>query len=44
MVDGRLRVPTGPGLGVAPDPDRLADTTTSVETVWKRRTARVAGR
>jgi O-succinylbenzoate synthase len=23
MVDGHLAVPTGPGLGVAPDPDRL---------------------
>jgi O-succinylbenzoate synthase len=33
MEDGRLRVPTGPGLGVTPDPGRLADLTTSVETV-----------
>jgi O-succinylbenzoate synthase len=33
MVDGRLKVPTGPGLGVAPDPARLAEVTTSVETV-----------
>ena len=33
MEDGRLRVPTGPGLGVTPDPGRLAEVTTSVETV-----------
>jgi o-succinylbenzoate synthase len=33
MEDGRLRVPAGPGLGVAPDPARLAEVTTSVETV-----------
>ena len=33
MRDGRLAVPTGPGLGVAPDPRRLAEVTTSVETV-----------
>jgi O-succinylbenzoate synthase len=33
MEDGRLRVPTGPGLGVTPDADRLAEATTSVETV-----------
>jgi o-succinylbenzoate synthase len=33
MEDGQLRVPTGPGLGVAPDPHRLAEFTTSVETV-----------
>jgi len=30
-VDGRLRVPTGPGLGVTPDLDALAELTTSVE-------------
>jgi len=30
-VAGRLRVPTGPGLGVAPDPDALAELTMSVE-------------
>jgi len=28
---GRLQVPTGPGLGVAPDPDALAELTVSVE-------------
>jgi O-succinylbenzoate synthase len=33
MVDGRLRVPEGPGLGVTPDPGRLAEVTTWVETV-----------
>jgi O-succinylbenzoate synthase len=33
MVQGQLRVPTGPGLGVTPDPGRLAEVTTSVETV-----------
>lgn len=32
-VDGRLPVPTGPGLGVAPLPDVLAELTTSVELV-----------
>jgi O-succinylbenzoate synthase len=30
LVDGHLRVPTGPGIGVDPDPDALADATTSV--------------
>jgi O-succinylbenzoate synthase len=33
MEDGRLRVPTGPGLGVTPDPHRLGELTTSAETV-----------
>jgi o-succinylbenzoate synthase len=33
LEDGRLRVPTGPGLGVRPDPDVLAEVTTSVETI-----------
>jgi O-succinylbenzoate synthase len=33
MSDGRLDVPAGPGLGVVPDPRRLAKLTTSVETV-----------
>jgi O-succinylbenzoate synthase len=33
MEDGRLRVPTGPGLGVVPDPARLAELTTAVEHV-----------
>jgi o-succinylbenzoate synthase len=33
MKDGRLSVPSGPGLGVAPDPARVAEVTTSVETV-----------
>ena len=32
-VDGRLAVPTGPGLGVAPLPDVLRQLTTSVELV-----------
>jgi o-succinylbenzoate synthase len=31
LEDGRLRVPTGPGIGVAPRPERLAELTTSVE-------------
>jgi O-succinylbenzoate synthase len=31
LDDGRLRVPTGPGIGVQPLPQRLADVTTSVE-------------
>ncbi|HVA73197.1 MAG TPA: o-succinylbenzoate synthase [Acidimicrobiales bacterium] len=29
LEDGRIRVPTGPGLGVKPDPDALAAVTTS---------------
>jgi O-succinylbenzoate synthase len=33
LDDGRLRVPEGPGLGVAPLPDVLDDVTTSVELV-----------
>lgn len=33
LVDGRLRVPDGPGIGVAPLPDVLAEITTGVETV-----------
>jgi o-succinylbenzoate synthase len=33
LHDGRLRVPTGPGLGVHVDPARLKEVTTSVETV-----------
>ncbi len=33
LVDGHLAVPTGPGLGVSPDPDTLAEATTAVETV-----------
>ena len=33
LIDGRLRVPDGPGLGVAPLPDRLAEMTTSVSTL-----------
>jgi O-succinylbenzoate synthase len=33
LDDGRLRVPTGPGLGVTPLPDRLRATTTAVELV-----------
>jgi len=33
LEDGYLRVPTGPGLGVRPDPGFLAEVTTSVETI-----------
>ncbi|HEY6875719.1 MAG TPA: o-succinylbenzoate synthase [Candidatus Dormibacteraeota bacterium] len=33
LHDGRLRVPTGPGLGVSIDDERLRDVTTSVEVV-----------
>ena len=36
MVDGRLAVPTGPGLGVTVDLARLKEVTTSVETVPAR--------
>lgn len=31
LSDGRLPVPTGPGIGVAPDPDALRDFTTALE-------------
>ena len=31
LEDGHLRVPTGPGIGVSPLPDRLADVTVSTE-------------
>ncbi len=37
MDGGRLRVPTGPGLGVTPDAGRLAEVTTSRETIRARR-------
>lgn len=33
LEDGRIRVPTGPGLGVEPIPEILDEVTTSVETV-----------
>ena len=33
LVDGHLAVPTGPGIGVAPDPDALARVTVSREWV-----------
>ncbi|MEY2418835.1 MAG: o-succinylbenzoate synthase [Actinomycetota bacterium] len=33
LVDGQLRVPTGPGIGVTPLPDVLEELTTSVETL-----------
>lgn len=33
LVDGHLEVPTGPGIGVDPDPDRLAEVTTATEWV-----------
>jgi O-succinylbenzoate synthase len=33
LEDGCLRVPTGPGIGVSPLPDVLAELTTSVETI-----------
>ncbi|WP_029136382.1 o-succinylbenzoate synthase [Nakamurella lactea] len=32
LEDGYVRVPTGPGIGVAPDPDRLSARTESVQT------------
>ncbi len=36
LEDGHLRVPTGPGLGVAPNPDALAEATTSSEWIpWE---------
>jgi o-succinylbenzoate synthase len=37
LEGGRIRVPSGPGLGVRPDPDVLAAVTTSVEEVSLRR-------
>ena len=33
LDEGRLRVPTGPGIGVTPLPDVLADVTTTVRTL-----------
>ena len=33
LEDGRLRVPTGPGIGVDPLPDVLAEITTAVDTI-----------
>ena len=33
LVEGHLRVPTGPGVGREPLPDALAEFTTSVEEV-----------
>jgi O-succinylbenzoate synthase len=33
LEDGCLRVPTGPGIGVQPLPERLAQLTTSVERI-----------
>ena len=33
LEDGHIRVPTGAGLGVSPDPDFLEEVTTSVENV-----------
>jgi O-succinylbenzoate synthase len=33
LEDGHLRVPAGPGIGVEPDPDALAEVTTSVRTL-----------
>jgi O-succinylbenzoate synthase len=33
VEDGHLRIPTGPGLGVEPIPDVLAEVTTTVETL-----------
>jgi o-succinylbenzoate synthase len=31
LVDGRLPVPSGPGIGIVPDPDALRDFTASIE-------------
>jgi len=33
--DGRLAVPSTPGIGIAPDPDALRDLTTSIEVITK---------
>ena len=33
LEDGYIRVPTGPGLGVRPDPDHLDEVTTSIQRV-----------
>jgi O-succinylbenzoate synthase len=33
LESGQLRVPTGPGIGVRPEPDALAEVTSSVEVV-----------
>ena len=44
MEDGRLRVPSGPGLGVVPDPARLAEVTTSIRIVRPERAVALARR
>jgi O-succinylbenzoate synthase len=31
LEEGHVRVPTGPGLGIEPDPDALGDHTTATE-------------
>jgi O-succinylbenzoate synthase len=33
LTDGRLTVPSAPGIGIAPDPDALRDFTTSIEVI-----------
>jgi O-succinylbenzoate synthase len=35
LTDGRLPVPSAPGIGIAPDPDALRDLTTSIEVLTK---------
>jgi O-succinylbenzoate synthase len=35
LEDGRVRVPTGPGLGVEPIPDILKEVTSSVVTLTR---------
>lgn len=35
LDDGRLAVPSTPGIGIAPDPDALRDLTTSIEVITK---------
>ena len=35
LTDGQLPVPSGPGIGVTPDPDALRDFTTSIEVITR---------
>jgi len=43
LHDGRLKVPSGPGLGVTVDENRLHEVTTAVEVVRPRASAVRAG-
>src|SRR3712207_7597268 len=44
LEDGTLRVPTGPGLGVAPIPDILDEVTTSIRVRSEEHTSELQSR